>query len=194
MDAKIKPSSYVTVVGKDAKITPAMFATMIPSSRAKVKPNMFATVISSSTAKITPTMFATVIPSNRAKVKPAIFATVTNRNSITVTPNAFATYCPNVDAGGVQETQDIKVIYEPYKKVVRTGINYAASIIRFSDGEDLQTKLEQKKLGSTRNAKDITTVSGNNVQDELDSLRSQVERLTVTIEQMTTANKNSTKS
>lgn len=60
----------------------------------------------------------------------------------------------------------------PYMKKngVKTNIAWDASIIKFTDGEDLQAKLSSGKLSGSKTASEITTTESN-VQQELNEIR-----------------------
>lgn len=66
-----------------------------------------------------------------------------------------------------------KVINDPYvrKNNQSTSINWSASIVKFSDEEDLQTKLNQEKLGGASTASEVMTSNNNTVQQELDDIK-----------------------
>lgn len=70
-----------------------------------------------------------------------------------------------------------KVINDPYvrKNNQSTSINWSASIVKFGDEEDLQTKLNQGKLGGASTASEVMTSNDNTVQQELDEIKNLLE-------------------
>ena len=56
------------------------------------------------------------------------------------------------------------------KDGVKVDVAWGASIIKFTDGEDLQVKLNSGKLSGSKTASEITTTGNSNVQQELDDI------------------------
>lgn len=68
----------------------------------------------------------------------------------------------------------------PYinKNNVKTDVTWGAGIVKFTDGEDLQTKLNSGKLSGAKTASEITTANNSNVQQELDDIKFSLEHAT----------------